>query len=537
MARRDLCEAAGETAERRRPRSARAGWTAPAYWIAASALFALAYTQYPLFSRTYNTYMLHGLALAGEGQLAGDWMAGTTDPFVIFSALVALVQRTAGPWLFYALHAALLGVYLGALVLIAEALMGCPAGARPHGGPWRRATLTLLVGLPSSWLFRQGVVLATGGDWGWYVHGGVAMQFVVNPMLLPSMFGTLCLASIAAHCRRRPRLAILLAGGAALIHASYLITSAALIAAYCAQRWRDERAFPGRLVLVGVVALAVPVGLAAWRFWPTDGATLDEAQQIIAQLRIPHHAQIGRWLHRSLLIQGPLLLVGLLCCWRSAVRTPYLVCLLAAGGLTAVQAAVGSDALALLFPWRSSVILVPLATAAAVAWVYRLALAFPGRRAAWLRWPGRALVVGLALGAALFGLNTTRRYVADHARDAALPMMRWVRAHAGSADLYVIPPGMQRFRLEAAARTFVDWKSHPYRDVEVLQWYRRNVQARRLFRELQEGGCASLCALAREYGATHVAGPTAAVLAASCPALSGRYEDGAFAVAQIRCGP
>jgi hypothetical protein len=85
-----------------------------------------------------------------------------------------------------------------------------------------------------------------------------------------------------------------------------------------------------------------------------------------------------------------------------------------------------------------------------------------------------------------------------------LPMLNYVRGHRQSGDLYLIPvrvptprPGqgvfstnftpaprrdkdqhlvavdLQRFRLYTGVPLYVDFKSVPYRDVEVLEWQRR----------------------------------------------------------------
>jgi hypothetical protein len=51
-----------------------------ATWGIASITFALAYGQFPLYKGNYNTYLLHGFAAAGRGQLAFDWLTGTIDP-------------------------------------------------------------------------------------------------------------------------------------------------------------------------------------------------------------------------------------------------------------------------------------------------------------------------------------------------------------------------------------------------------------------------------------------------------------------------
>lgn len=52
-------------------------------------VFGLAYSQEALFSSNQNTKFITGLARAGYRDVAADWMAGITDPFPLFSQLLA----------------------------------------------------------------------------------------------------------------------------------------------------------------------------------------------------------------------------------------------------------------------------------------------------------------------------------------------------------------------------------------------------------------------------------------------------------------
>ena len=58
-------------------------------------------------------------------------------------------------------------------------------------------------------------------------------------------------------------------------------------------------------------------------------------------------------------------------------------------------------------------------------------------------------------------------------RPDTLPMMRAVRDEARPGDLYLTPPDLERFRLVAGVPVLADQKSHPYKDVEVIEWRRR----------------------------------------------------------------
>ena len=87
---------------------------------------------------------------------------------------------------------------------------------------------------------------------------------------------------------------------------------------------------------------------------------------------------------------------------------------------------------------------------------------------------------------------------------------------------------MQDFRLFTGAPVYVDFKSIPYKDADVLEWYRRVQLADRFYKKKD---CELLQALSGE-GVTH------AVLASedlplSCPMIQETYRDQDFAVYQL----
>ncbi|MGL4421683.1 MAG: DUF6798 domain-containing protein, partial [Gemmataceae bacterium] len=147
-------------------------------------------------------------------------------------------------------------------------------------------------------------------------------------------------------------------------------------------------------------------------------------------------------------------------------------------------------------PWRLSALLVPLSTLVILLPLARR-LAHP-----WLA--GVLFMVGVG-GA---GLVTTFQlgYQEPASED---PVLQYVRRHAKPGELYLIPAKfpaasnargvysntfapapkpdfvaffeLQRFRLATGAPLFIDFKSIPYRDDEVLEWHRRISQCERWF--------------------------------------------------------
>jgi hypothetical protein len=92
----------------------------------------------------------------------------------------------------------------------------------------------------------------------------------------------------------------------------------------------------------------------------------------------------------------------------------------------------------------------------------------------------------------------------ERSADPAANMMRFVREQARPGDTYLIPAGLQEFRLATGAPALVDFKSIPYLDVDVLEWSERLRLVDRFYRERPANvNCALLDDLAAQYGVTH----------------------------------
>jgi len=482
----------------------------------------LAYGQFPLYEGNYNTYLLHGFAWAGRGQLEYDWLAKTSDPFPVFSALVAIPAALDWRWFFYLGHGALLGVYLYATVRLVEGVFG-------QSRPTSVVVLIPILALPQVWLGRDAISYAFNGDWGWYLQSGVAMQYLVGHMFQPSLFGVLCVASLAAFVQRRDRIALLLAAAAVLLHFSYWIAALGLTAGYAFVRWRETG--DGRAALRYAAAgflLCAAASLPVLRFIPTDAATAAEAARILTNVRLPHHALPSRWLgHPSIFwVQGPLLVAGAGVVWRTRIRWVFLMVLAFGALLFVAQVLTDSRPLALLFPWRVSVVLVPVAFSLVIG-----ALS----RGLWARCPSRyasAFGTMLAILAAGYGYLHTRTQVREYERDPIVPMLHAARAIATPQTLFAVPKDMQRFRLETGAPTFVDYKSHPYRDVEVIEWYARMSLIDELDAEDPLQVCEAVASLHERYGVAHFVRSTQHPL--PCARLGTAFQDAKFVIQHWR---
>lgn len=512
-----------------------------------AALFAVAHTQSPLYYSNQNQYFLSGLADGGVGHLSDDWLANTADPVPVFTAFVAFCVKHVGTWPFHAVFfAALMGYFL-ALWWLVRRLPFAPAG--PNGASLWAALLIV----SHAGVVRLASDRLLGADYPWFLHCGLASQYVLGPGLQPSVIGVLLVAAVASYLNERPVLAAGLAAGANLIHATYLLPAALLIVGFLTGELLRKRWTSAAVAAVLAVGLVLPVVVYDLRtFAPTDPPTFAEAQRVLAEVRIPHHTRPARWFDWVAGVQVVWMLLGLAAVRRTRLFVPLAVTYsLAVAGTLAVVIS-GHPTLSLLFPWRVTAVLVPVSTAVLTAWVVvRLA---PVMR--WCEWPLSASVI---VWAVLGGVAVMAFRLGYREPEYENPVLGYVAASKQPGDLYLVPakfpkpatsrgvysntfvrppaadrPGIfeiARFRLATGAPIFADFKSIPYRDDEVLEWHRRVATAERWFAnpDWDATGAASEMNL---VGITHVVAPASVPL--KCSRLEPVFDGGAYRVYRVR---
>ena len=487
-------------------------------------LFALAYTQPALYYSNQNQYYLHGAAQAGVGDLARDWLANTRDPAPLFTALVALAERTAPAAVSVAVFGLLSAVYFHALWELA-----CASGRAPatRGGRLAWAAIFTLV---NGGLARFVSVRLTGTDYPWYFQAGVANQYLLGAGLQPSAFGVFLLASLAAWARGQRRVAALALVAACLMHSTYLLPAALIvIGTVVTHQSRDSIRFAA-LSLIGVLPI---VAYAATQFGFLGDATAGEtARRLIADARIPHHADPTRFLDLPAALQLHWAALGLWLARNRPWGRALAVAAALAISLTLGRVATDSPTLALLFPWRVTALLVPLATALATAELARRIERFTP--AAILSFAAAALLSIATIGAVVI-MQAGLAYQLNSAEDG---LQNYVRDHREPGELYLLPTKfpdtprrlkvgslsfapvapvskpffeLQSFRLTTGAAVYVDYKSIPYAPADVAEWRRRILQCERWY--AAKAWDAGVIAELRSAGVTHVVVPAGTEIA------------------------
>lgn len=514
-----------------------------------SLLFGLAYTQPALYYSNQNQYFLHGLANGGLGFLKDDWLANTADPTPLFSALVAFTHLYLHDSFFYIYYILVIGIYFHALLGIFEHLSGGRATAL-----MRLSFIAFLVTLNSA-ILRWTSAQLFGVDYPWYFQAGVANQYVLGAGLQPSVFGVFLVLSVADFLHDRPLFAVIWSSLAAVMHSTYLLSAAFLTLAYLYLLVRDRRI---RMAMqVGACSLLLVSPVVAYNlrmFAPSSPEAFAQAQHLIAHFRIPHHSRVDRWLDGIAWAQ-----IGWIVAAMLFVRGSRLLVILAASFvlglvLTLVQIGTGNDTLALLFPWRVSSILVPISTVIVLARIVQ-------RLAAWFtpvsRWYEGALqtaCLALLTLSVLGGMLITYFGLGYRTSQQELPLLEHIRANKAEGDVYLLPVevpkltapkrgaaslnftppprrtsqiqnisvDLQQFRLFTGAPIYIDFKSIPYKDSEMLEWHQRLVWNHQLY-EQRDWNNKEITDQLRERRITHVV--TTADRDIRCAALQLIYAD------------
>lgn len=516
-----------------------------------SLLFGIAYTQPRLYYSNQHQYFLHGLAEAGFGFLNRDWLANTVDPTPLFSALVAVTSHYGHQGLFYFYYLLIFGCYLHALAGIYAFLSGKQATGRT-----RLAFLTLMVLLHSA-LLRWSSAQLFGVDYPWYFQAGVANQYTLGAGLQPSVFGVFLVLSVSSFLHDRPYQSAIWVALAGVLHATYLLSAAFLTLSYLYLLFLEGRRRDALLVAGLALFVVSPVMVYnLMTFAPSSPQTFAEAQYLLAHFRIPHHTQISRWLDGIACVQIAWILLAMFLARGSRLFVVLFACFGLSLALSLVQAVTRNDTLALLFPWRTSSILVPLATAIVLTRIVNSLTSFLTPTITLINYAILAICVGGGAAISYFGLGY-------RINEQEMKLLKFVRENKSDDDLYLLPVelpdlnsakrgaaslnftpppqrnkqkqnisvDLQQFRLFTGAPIYIDFKSIPYKDVEVLEWYHRLEWNHRIYKQLDWNEEEILTELVR-WKITHIVVP--ADRDVRCTAFELVYEDPIYRLYRLR---
>lgn len=492
-------------------------------------MFTAAYTIAPNYYNNQHYYFLNAFAQADGSSLSGDWMSHTADPTPVFTALIAATQKYGWPGLYYVYQAILYGIYIFSLTGLIAYLFDVKFFSRTY---W---LFVILITFLHSKLFIDLTSAAIHADSGWHAQAGVAGQSILSNYLQPSMFDVLLVFSLWAFLANRYVAAGLAIALAATFHPSILIAGCFLTMGYLLAlilRKNYRGAFRiGLSALIGVV----PISLYVYStFTSSSTEVANAANYILAHIRAPHHAIPASWQEGMMYIQLATVCGALWLTRKTKLFIPILVptilgVLSTMGIALAMRTGINVDGLALTLPWRISILLIPVSSSIISAWILLRVYSKQNQHSTRHRSLSLALALVVLAASVGYGTAVTRANWIRRSADPANSLFAFVRG--ATPATYVIPVDLEAFRLETNQPVLVDYKSVPFIDTEILEWYARLNDAKNFYAAQGGAQCALAARLKQRYGIAR-----AVVLAPKsdrvtvCPTFKMLYEDLMYAV-------
>ncbi len=470
-------------------------------FLLVTVVFGVAYSQFSLYFLAQNEYFFYGLARAGYGFIRSDWLYQSSDSWPLFSLLIEFTHRYLDLRLVYVYYIIVLGIYAYALLGIASTLFGIDKTRTRY--LVALALLTALhapiVAFASRRLF--GIPLTRE------LIAGVASQRILWEMFQPGAFGALLLLSVHFFLKGRWVAAVIMPPLAAGFNPTYAVTAGVLTLSYMAitvRRGEGVRKTVG-LGLVSFLCILPVLIHGYFAFRPTSLELWAQSRDILANYRLGRHALPATWLGFVAYLKLAVVLVGLYTLRRTPLLWVMAIGLVAAVGGTVVQVLTKSTTLALLYPWRVSVLLVPLASSLLLLRAGEAAVEY-FERAAPRRVPLlAALSVAASIALVVAGIGTTvLRFDQKLEGDETLGLLHYAETHRAAGQTYLVPVAWRNFRMFAGVPVFVDYRFVPYNDTAVIEWHRRINLANEFYHTGAEMRCQKGDELTSRYGVTHV---------------------------------
>jgi len=422
-----------------------------------------------LYNSNQNTKFLHAFAQSGVGFLREDWTAQTKDGLPLFTAIVRLILDSVGePGFYFAAFVTYFGFGICAVLLHLKLTRGLPLQR------WNIFIFTVLVCVTAAVPFLKRIAF-----------DGLGGLYILNGYFQSRDFGILLIFSILAFSAGRVVFATVSTAIAAALHPGYVVPAAVLLLIYiafevgaaqkaCGFNWWINLA----TFALGVAALLAIALVIQNMFPPSSVAAYQEAHRLLVEFRIPHHANPWNWNVYEACVKAIICCVAIAALPKGRLRFVVTAASLATLIFLLVGLLPNLNTYKLVAPWRLSVALIPLATliclsvAATKATFFLEGLSFNASRLVSLI--GTAIIATTIISGAINSARSLGR---------PFPVYRdFVRHHLEAGQLYLTKPGNKDFRLLTGAPQYISRKTHPYQDLEVLEWYRKVRQAKAFFR-------------------------------------------------------
>lgn len=471
-------------------------------FLLAVLIFSFIYIQAPLYRSNQHTKFLHGLAKAGYGFLKNDWLAQTIDPLPVFSFLVFFTVKFLHKYVFYFYFTIILGVYVFSLLKISSAAFEYNNSLLLNMIFFMTIAIlhsTIIFDSLSYKLIHYRVIE-------FFFEEGVASQYMIGRAFQPCVFGVFIILSIFLFLKDRYYLSVFFLALASTFHSAYLFSSGILTLTYMIIIYKEEKKM-FKPFLIGLISLLLILPVTIYHLAALK-ATASELSKvalgILVKKRIPHHADPRVWLNAIAFLKIILIGIALFIIRKKRLFLIGFIPFVTTIIFTFIQFLIDMDFIGLLAPWRVSVWLVPISSCIILSCL--LSFIYNKFKSLINKMQNQIITICLIISFMFFlsGLvvvikNYNLYLNKDHGN-----MMNFVSKNKTENDIYLIPNKIQEFRINTGVPVLVTYKSHPYKDVELLEWYKRLRLSKDFYKKNNDDKCSQLKKLKYDYKITHV---------------------------------
>ena len=414
-------------------------------YLILSILFAITIQQFPLFKGN-SLHLIHAIKNFEFNKLQNDWIANTTNHLPLFTMFNYFLIKLTSLKFLYLIHFCLLSLCSLFLFLI------CKTKFEDLNNPY----------LSIIWFSIFTIIYHENS-----FFGGVAGQDVINEGYQPASYGVLFFVGIYLFLINKIFFSILFICLAASFHPTYVLHSGFLMLGMISYYiFKKEYVQTFKISIIYSI-LILPITLyIIINFFFIDKNLILEGQKILLD-RAVHHAVIQSWFSYKDLLAISIYLISLIIVYK---EKKFFITFLVFGFMSIIfsliQFFLENNTLALSFPWRSSIFLVPISTMIIFSFFIQN---FFGKK----KYIKLLSIILIFFSVSIF--SAKNHFIENSNKNfyKKMELLNKIKENYVYIDRLLIPVSLQDVRMNIGLPIFVDWKHPPFKFNEIIEWKSR----------------------------------------------------------------
>jgi len=407
-----------------------------------SIIFVLTVQQFDLY-KGGASYLIHSIKLFDDNKLQNDWIANQQDHLPLFTYFNYFLIKVFSKNIIYIIHSILLGICPFFLYLISKSLF-------PKINNINYCIIWFIFFII---IFHENSFFS-----------GVAGQRVIDAGYQPASFGVLFFFGIYLFIIKRIFLSIFFISLAASFHPTYILHTGFLVFGFIIYSLISKKYLEFLKISFFYSIFILPITLfIIFNFMIIEKDTVIVGQQILLG-RIPHHANIRYWFTYKDLIS---LFVYFFSLYLIKNNFKFFVIFGVFGFcsiiLSFIQFFLVNNSLALAFPWRTSVFIIPISSLIVISYFINK-IKIEDKK---LKYIALSLILIVS-----FFFSYKSHYLKDLNSKFAikLELTSEIKRNFSTIDNLLIPVTLEDIRMNTGLPVFIDWKHHAFRYDQLIEW-------------------------------------------------------------------